>query len=119
MPPSIFLPVPGPVVDEHRLITREWLFFQQTVVDQLTAAGNVTGPASSLDGQIVLFDGTSGQLIRGATGTGFVFATNGVYSVVADPSSVGYYSELTNGDPVNPELVFDSFGDTIDMWVPA
>ena len=117
MPPSVFLPVPGPLVDEHRRITREWLFFQQTVVDQL--ASGITGPGSSLDGQIVLFDGTSGQVLRGATGTGFVFATNGVYSVLLDPSSIGYWSEVTNGDPTNPELVFDSFGNTIDVWVPV
>lgn len=30
----------------------------------------------------------------------------------------GYWSELTNGDPVTPELIF-SGGDTIDVWVPT
>jgi len=101
-PPSIYLPVPGPVVDEHRRITREWLLFQQGVVDGLTAAGNVFGPASALDGQIVLFDGTSGQLIRGATGTGYVFATNGVYSVVPSSSIHDFVVMSDGANPANP-----------------
>ena len=114
----IFLPVPHPIADENGMITRPWLLQQQDVVTALTNTGDVIGPASSFDNQIVLFDGTSGHLIKGATGTGFVFATNGVYSVVADISTVGYWSELTNGDPVTPELVFAG-GDTIDVWVPT
>lgn len=28
----------------------------------------------------------------------------------------GYWSPLTNGDPVTPELVFDGSGDTISIW---
>lgn len=31
----------------------------------------------------------------------------------------GYWSELTNGDPITSELIFDSFGDTIDLFVPV
>jgi hypothetical protein len=44
--------------------------------------GNATGPGSSVDGEIVLFNGTTGALLKRATGTGWVKATNGVYSVV-------------------------------------
>ena len=46
-----------------------------------TAGGDVDGPASSVDNEIVLFDGTTGKLIKAATGTGIVSATAGVYSV--------------------------------------
>lgn len=31
-------------------------------------------------------------------------------------SAVGYWSPLTNGDPVTPELIWDSFGDTVAVW---
>lgn len=33
--------------------------------------------------------------------------------------AVGYWSPLTNGDPVAPELIFDGFGDTISVWTPT
>ncbi len=105
------------LVNEQRKITNPWyMAFAQLITNVVDV---VIGPASSLNNQIVLFNGLTGKLIKGATGTGFVFATNGVYSVVPDISQVGYWSELTNGDPVSPELIFDSFGDTIDVWVPT
>jgi hypothetical protein len=43
--------------------------------------GAVIGPATAVDGQIVLFDGATGKLVKAATGTGVVHATAGVYSV--------------------------------------
>lgn len=47
-----------------------------------TAAGigDVVGPSSSVNNEIVLFNGTTGKLIKAATGTGVVHATSGVYS---------------------------------------
>ena len=73
----------------------------------VSASGAVVGPGSSLDNQIVLFDGTTGSVIKGATGTGFVYATDGVYSI-AELDQIGVWSILTNGDTVTPEIVFDS-----------
>ncbi len=40
----------------------------------------VAGPGVSVDGEVVLFDGTSGALLKRATGTGFVRAASGVYA---------------------------------------
>lgn len=48
--------------------------------------GDFVGPASSVDSEIVLFDGTTGKLGKRATGSGLVKATSGVYSVVTAPS---------------------------------
>lgn len=48
--------------------------------------GDVVGPSSSVDSEIVLFDLTTGKLIKRATGSGLVKATSGVYSVVTAPS---------------------------------
>jgi hypothetical protein len=48
-----------------------------------TGAGDVVGPASSVASEIVLFDGTTGKLVKSATGTGPVKATSGVYSTGA------------------------------------
>lgn len=56
----------------------------------------VVGPASVVDGTIVLFDGTTGKLVKQATGTGPVKATAGVYSVGA----IDLASEVTGNLPV-------------------
>ena len=119
--PGQFLPAPHPIAEQKTLlVTRPWLMYFQSLVTQLVTSGDVFGPSSSLNNQIVLFSGTTGKLIKGATGTGFVkaVAPGGIYSVV-DISQEGYWSPLTNGDPVSPEIIYDSFGDTISVWTPT
>ncbi len=46
-------------------------------------AGDVVGPSSSVASEITLFDGTTGKLIKRATGTGFVKVVSGVYQTPA------------------------------------
>lgn len=46
-------------------------------------AGDVVGPASSVDDEIALFDATTGKLIKRATTTGLLKATSGVLSAAA------------------------------------
>jgi hypothetical protein len=43
--------------------------------------GNVVGVASSVDAELVLFDSTTGKVIKRGTGTGYVHVTSGVVSV--------------------------------------
>ncbi len=64
---------------------------------QTTGAGtgDVVGPSSAVDGEIVLFDTTTGKLIRSAASTGVVHATSGVYGVAA----VNLASEITGTLP--------------------
>ncbi len=45
-----------------------------------TGTGDVIGPASSVDNEIVLFDSTTGKLIKRASGSGYVKTTSGVIS---------------------------------------
>lgn len=52
-------------------------------------AGDVVGPASSVDGEIVLFDSTTGKLIKRATTTGLLKAASGVVS--AATAGTDYY----------------------------
>lgn len=42
-------------------------------------SGDVVGPVSAVDGEIALFDGVTGKLIKSATGTGIVKVTSGVF----------------------------------------
>lgn len=46
----------------------------------VAGTGDVVGPASSVDGEIVLFDSTTGKAIKRASGTGVCKATSGVAS---------------------------------------
>jgi hypothetical protein len=57
----------------------------------------VTGPAASVDGEIVLFNSTTGKVIKRATGTGFVKATSGVYGTA---STVSLTAEVAGILPV-------------------
>lgn len=45
-----------------------------------TGAGDVVGPASSVDGQAALFNATTGKLLKAFTGSGAVSASSGVLS---------------------------------------
>jgi hypothetical protein len=46
----------------------------------------VSGPGSAVDGEVALFDGTSGDLIKRATGSGLAKLASGVLSTVTAPS---------------------------------
>ncbi len=84
-PPKLYIPVPAPVVDGTRHITRDWVLLFDQLIARVFASGTgtVSGPGTSVANEIVLFDGTTGALLKRATGTGVVHATAGVYSVSA------------------------------------
>ena len=35
------------------------------------------------------------------------------------PHALGYWTPITNGDPLSPEILFDADGDCIVGWVPT
>lgn len=71
--------------------------------------------------------GPSGSGSGGGPGIPGMPGEDGGLGILVVPSQLtlsqllafGYWSELTNGDPVTPELIFDSFGNTIDLFVPS
>lgn len=56
-----------------------------------TGSGDVNGPGSSVDGTIALFDGTGGDSLREATGSGIVKAVSGVYNTISIPSDADQF----------------------------
>lgn len=62
----------------------------QWVIAQVNIDGAVTGQASSVDGEIALFSGTSGKLIGRATTTGLLKAASGV--LAAAVQGTDYYA---------------------------
>ena len=72
-----------------------------------TGAGDVSGPASSVDSEITLFDSTTGKLIKRATTTGILKGTSGVLS--AATAGTDYVTPtgsetLTNKTLTNPSV---------------
>lgn len=59
------------------------------------AGGDVDGPASSVDGEVALFDGTTGKLLKRATGSGVAKLSSGVLSA----SQVDLTTEVTGTLP--------------------
>ena len=62
-------------------------------------SGDVVGPASATDSQIVLFDSTTGKLIKAATTTGLLKASTGVIAAAVSgtdyaPATTGTSSQL-------------------------
>lgn len=49
-------------------------------------AGDVVGPVAAVDSEMALFSGTTGKIIKRATGSGLAKLTSGVTSVVAAPT---------------------------------
>lgn len=49
-------------------------------------AGDVTGPSSSVDSEVAIFNGTGGKTIKRASGSGIAKLTSGVLSAVTAPS---------------------------------
>jgi hypothetical protein len=54
-------------------------------------SGDVVGPSSSIASELVLFDGTTGKLVKRATGTGVVRAASGVYSASKLKRTIGMF----------------------------
>jgi len=60
-------------------------------------SGDMFGPSSSVDGEMALFDSTTGKLLKRATGTGVCKATSGVFST----GNVALGSEISGTLPVS------------------
>lgn len=99
-----FLNGRGTTATKNALTAVAGMMFYDTTLDELqwydgagwvtasgASAGDVNGPASSVDGEVALFDSTTGKLLKRATGTGVAKLTSGVLSV----SNVDLTSEVT------------------------
>ncbi len=72
-------------------------------------AGDVTGPASSIDDEISLFSGTTGKIIKRASTSGIIKATSGVISAaIAGTDFVAPNAAITGA--TNTKITYDSKG---------
>lgn len=74
--------------------------------------GDVVGPASAVANEIVLFDGTTGKLVKAATQTGLLTATSGVIGTAVsgtDIKTINSASILGSGDIALATLAANTF----------
>lgn len=62
-----------------------------------TGSGDVSGPATSLDGEVALFQGTGGKTLKRATGSGVVKLADGVLGFVSGAASDCIRTDGTSG----------------------
>jgi hypothetical protein len=116
-------PYQQPLVDRTGHVTKPWqLFFLSFAHGEALADGSVTlVKLEPIASPRLLGRGTAGtgeveQLTIGAglalTGTVLSVTSSGV-------AASGYWSVITNGDVLSPELLFDSNGDAIMGFVPT
>jgi hypothetical protein len=65
-----------------------------TIASTASGSGDVVGPSSATDSQIVLFDSTTGKLIKAATTTGLLKASSGVIAAAVSSTD---YAPATSG----------------------
>lgn len=64
----------------------------------ILGTGDVAGPSGSVNNEIALFSGTTGKVLKRASGTGFVKSTSGVIGYQA---SIDLATETTGVQPIN------------------
>jgi hypothetical protein len=119
-------PYQQPLVDRTGHVSKPWqLFFLSLTGGETLADGSVT--------LVKLEPITSPRLLgRGSAGTGPVeqltigaglALTGTVLSVTAAGpdglAQLGYWTPITNGDPVSPEILFDANADCVVGFVPT
>lgn len=130
-------PLNEPVVGKDGLVTVPWRNYFQTVTGSITPGGGpgitqLTGPVTTPAGGGVqpttitptgVTPGTYGdathvgQFTVNAAGQ-LTAAADVLISGAAPPSpSDAHYEPVTNGDPINPDLIYNSGGDLIMAWV--
>jgi hypothetical protein len=62
-----------------------------------TGSGDVSGPVGSADGEVALFQGTSGKTLKRASGSGVVRLSNGVLGFVSGAASDCVRADGTSG----------------------
>ena len=138
MPQQWHPPYPQPVIDRRTgLIDTVWLAYFQTLSGSITPGGGpgitqLTGPVTTPAGGGVqpttitptgVTPGTYGDALNVGQ---FTVNAAGQITVAMDvpisaAGTVGplspHYEPLTNGNPINPDLIYNSGGDVVMAWV--
>ena len=120
-------PYQQPLLDRTGLVSKPWVLFFLSLVNGATDGGSLTDgsvPVAKLepiDSPRLLGRGSAGvgsveQLL---IGDGLAL-TDLTLSVTSDGiEQLGFWTPITNGDPLSPEILFDADGDCVVGFVPT
>jgi hypothetical protein len=120
-------PYSQPIVSREGRVSTPWHRFFLSLVS--TVGGVVGLPSGSVPIDALAAIASPRLLGRGSPGTGPVeqltigagLALTGteLAATASGISGLGYWTPITNGDPVSPEILFDATGDCVVGWVPT
>ena len=141
MPPTMppYAPDPHDLVDMRRRVTIPWLTFFNLLVGQINAIIIGGAGITELTGPVTAGPGTGSQVTT-ITPTGVTpdsygsatqvctFTVNAAEQLTAAANVTitgaggttplsAHYEPVTNGDPINPDLIYNSGGDVVMAWV--
>jgi len=127
---TVYPPYQQALVDpETRLVTRPWqLFFLsllpgtgEAIINVLPPGGVPIDKVQYIDAPRLLGRSTAGvgpiEVLE--IGEGLVLTDLVLSATATDGSALGYWTPITNGDPLSPELLFDAEGDCVVGFVPT
>jgi Repeat of unknown function (DUF5907) len=126
--PRTYPPYQLPLLDPRTgRVSKAWHLFFLSLVGAADVAGAIA-PGSITVAQLAPID--SPRLLgRGSTGigpvepitlgTGLTMTGTVLDVTVSGVGSAGYWTPITNGDPLSPEMLFDAEGDCVVGFVPT
>jgi hypothetical protein len=123
-------PYQQPIVDRQTgLVSKPWqLFFLslvsiagEGVVGAIPPGGLPLDRVEAIASPRLLGRGSPGvgPVEQLTIGVGLALTATDLHATADGISSLGYWTPITNGDPLSPEILFDATGDCVVGWVPT
>jgi len=127
--PPPYPPYQQPLLDARTgRVTKPWHLFFLSLVGSDDVAGAIA-PGSITYDKLQDVSASPRLLGRGSSGAGPIeeitlgeglVMTGTTLSVdFSTVDQAGYWTPITNGDPLSPEILFDAEGDCVVGWVPT
>jgi hypothetical protein len=126
--PATYPPYQQPLLDGRSgLVSRPWQLFFLSLVsnrDLLSLLSPGSLPIATLepiDSPRLLGRGSSGvgPVEEITIGAGLAMTGTELHATATGISGLGYWTPITNGDPLSPEILFDAEGDCVVGFVPT
>jgi hypothetical protein len=126
---ATYPPYQQPIVDRQTgLVSKPWQLFFLSLLGS-SAAGVLAIPPGSLPLDRLETIASPRLLGRGTPGPGAVeeltigaglaLTATDLHATADGISALGYWTPITNGDPLSPEILFDAEGDCVVGFVPT
>jgi hypothetical protein len=127
MKPPPYPPYQQPLLDARTgLVTKPWQHFFLSLiggdlVSQIAVGTIRLDQLQPIDSPRLLGRGTagSGSVEQITLGAGLAMTGTELRVTASGIEALGYWTPITNGDPLSPEILFDADGDCVVGFVPT